>query len=46
MKPKKRHTKSRKRIRRAEIKMTALVLSTCPKCKHLVKPHTVCEFCG
>ena len=28
------------------IKLTALTLSICPKCKRPVKPHTACEFCG
>ncbi len=46
MKPKKRHTKSRSRKRRAVIFKKPIVLSSCPKCKRPVKPHTACAFCG
>lgn len=52
MKPTQRHTKSRSRIRRAAVKMkskkmlNSRKLTTCPKCKKPVKPHTACAFCG
>ena len=46
MKPTQRHTKSRKRIRRAVIKLKSKKLTLCPKCKKPVKPHTACAFCG
>ncbi len=46
MKPKKRHTKSRKRVRRGAIKFKSATLTVCPKCKRPIKPHTACSFCG
>jgi len=46
MKPTQRHTKSRKRKRRAAIKLSRATLTFCPKCKRSVKPHTACAFCG
>ena len=44
--PKKRHTKTRKRVRRAAISMDKATTSTCPKCKKPIKPHTACSKCG
>ncbi len=44
--PTQRHTKSRKRKRRAAIKQKRVNLSICPKCKRPVRPHTACSFCG
>ena len=46
MKPKKRHTKTRKRVRRAAISLKKTTISTCPKCKSPIKPHTACSKCG
>ena len=46
MKPKKQHTKSRSRKRRSVIKLKSPRVSVCSKCKHPVKPHTACDFCG
>ena len=44
--PTQKHTKSRKRKRRAAISLKAVELTVCPKCKRPLKPHTACEFCG
>ncbi|MFN0205387.1 MAG: 50S ribosomal protein L32 [Planctomycetota bacterium] len=44
--PKRRHSKSRKRLRRAHDALTPPSLSTCPKCKAAKRPHTVCDNCG
>jgi len=44
--PTQKHTKSRKRKRRAVIKLKPVSLTVCPKCKRPLKPHTACAFCG
>ena len=44
--PTQRHTKSRKRKRRAVIKQRPVDLNVCPQCKRPVKPHQACGFCG
>ncbi len=44
--PRHRHTKSKVHQRRMHIFITPAVLSTCPKCKKPVLPHTVCKNCG
>ena len=44
--PKQRHTKSRRDIRRAHIHLTSPLLTKCPKCGRLTKPHTICPYCG
>ncbi|MFH1456793.1 MAG: 50S ribosomal protein L32 [Patescibacteria group bacterium] len=46
MTPTQRHTKSRKRKRRSAISLKTSSLSTCPKCKRVLKAHTACAFCG
>ncbi len=44
--PKKRRTKSSIGKRRSHDSLKKIKLSTCPKCKKDVLPHTVCENCG
>jgi len=44
--PTQRHTKSRKRKRRAAINLKPVELTVCPKCKRPLRPHTACSFCG
>ncbi len=44
--PAKRRTKQSKRERAAHFALTATSLTTCPKCKHAVRPHRVCPNCG
>ena len=44
--PTQKHTKSRKNIRRASQRMRPTKLVTCPKCKQLMRSHTVCSNCG
>lgn len=43
--PKRRHSKARKRIRRAAIKL-AVNLVLCKNCGKLSRPHIVCISCG
>lgn len=43
--PKRRHSKSRKRVRRAAIKL-AVNLIMCKNCGKPTKPHIVCISCG
>ncbi|MDD5147271.1 MAG: 50S ribosomal protein L32 [Candidatus Daviesbacteria bacterium] len=43
--PKRRHSKARKRTRRAAIKL-AINLVTCKNCSKLTLPHVVCKECG
>ncbi len=40
------HSKTAKRTRRGAIKLKKISLTSCPKCKEPVKPHTVCHKCG
>jgi len=44
--PKQRRSKSNTRMRRANWKMSALTLSTCPQCKKPRRPHYACANCG
>lgn len=44
--PKKRTTKSHQLKRRQNIFLEKPNLAKCPKCGHLILPHTVCSFCG
>lgn len=44
--PKRRHSKSRGRKRRAQWKLNMPGFATCPQCKQLKLPHQVCSFCG
>lgn len=43
--PKRRHSKSRKRVRRAAINL-AVNLIACKNCGGLTRPHMVCVSCG
>ncbi|EKD85374.1 MAG: hypothetical protein ACD_38C00036G0011 [uncultured bacterium] len=43
--PKRRHSKTRKRVRRAAIKLS-VNLVTCKSCSKLTLPHVVCKYCG
>ncbi len=43
--PKRRHSKSRKRVRRAAINL-AVSLVTCKNCGKPTRPHVVCVECG
>ncbi len=43
--PKRRHSKARKRTRRAAINL-AVSSVTCKNCGKLTIPHTVCRECG
>lgn len=44
--PKKRRSKSKKRIKRACWKAEVPNLRACPNCSALVRPHRVCPECG
>jgi large subunit ribosomal protein L32 len=44
--PKKRTSKSRKRMRRAHDALSAPNLSTCPDCGEPRLPHRACSSCG
>ena len=43
--PKRRHSKARKRTRRAAIKLV-VNFANCKNCGKLTKSHTVCKECG
>jgi len=44
--PKKRTSKARKRSRRANWKLEAPALNTCPQCHRLRLSHRACKNCG
>ena len=44
--PTQKHTKSQKNIRRGAIKLRAVKLVVCPKCKQAAWPHQACAECG
>jgi large subunit ribosomal protein L32 len=44
--PVKRHSKSRKNMRRAHDFLKSASLSTCPQCHEPKLPHHVCKNCG
>jgi len=44
--PKKRHSNTRTRTRRANWKLTLQNLSECPQCHSKVMPHHACRVCG
>lgn len=45
--PKRKMSRSRTRHRKAQWFRTATpTTSTCPRCKALMRPHTVCSTCG
>ena len=43
--PKRRHSKARKRVRRASIKLVVSLVK-CKNCGKLMKSHVVCKECG
>ncbi len=44
--PKKKHSKARKRTRRASIKLNHLGLVKCENCQAVRIPHQACQSCG
>ncbi|NDD67059.1 50S ribosomal protein L32 [bacterium] len=44
--PKKRRSKSKKRMKTARWKIIVPQLRPCPECKALGRPHFVCSVCG
>jgi len=44
--PKRKHSKSRKRIKRACWKISAPNLRPCSNCGHLTRSHFACSACG
>lgn len=44
--PKRRHSKMRKRTRRASIKLEETGVVKCSNCKEPTIPHQVCQNCG
>ena len=44
--PKRRHSKARKRTRRASIFLAATALVVCKNCGQKTLPHIVCKNCG
>lgn len=44
--PKRRTSKSKKRMRRTHDKAKPPTLSPCPKCGEMRRPHRVCPNCG
>ncbi|MBU0730481.1 MAG: 50S ribosomal protein L32 [Proteobacteria bacterium] len=44
--PKRRHSHSRTRKRRANDGLTAPTVSSCPECGEPKLPHTLCSGCG
>ncbi|MEW6289912.1 MAG: 50S ribosomal protein L32 [Thermodesulfobacteriota bacterium] len=44
--PKRRHSRSRTRIRRAHDGLTAPTISTCSECGEPKLPHRLCSGCG
>lgn len=44
--PKRRVSKTRKRMRRTHYKLTAKQTVICPNCGAEIRPHRVCTHCG
>lgn len=44
--PKNRTSRTRKRLRRANLKMVTPNLTTCPQCHEPKLPHLICGNCG
>ncbi len=44
--PKRRHSKTRKRVRRASIMLKSLSLMMCKNCGKPTLPHIACKECG
>ena len=43
--PKRRISKTRKRMRRTHYKIEAKEITKCPNCGEMIKPHRVCPSC-
>lgn len=44
--PKRKHSKARKRTRRASISLDAISLVVCPNCNSKTLAHMACRSCG
>lgn len=44
--PKRRHSKARKRVRRAAINLAEIALVVCKNCGVKTRPHMACIECG
>lgn len=44
--PKRKQSKSRKNMRKANFKLSAPAMSTCSECGEIKQPHRVCPNCG
>ena len=44
--PKRRHSNTRTRLRRAHDALTVQAPSTCPNCKAPLRSHRICKACG
>jgi large subunit ribosomal protein L32 len=44
--PKRRHSVSRKHMRRAHDFLVSTQLGQCPKCGQQLRPHQICGYCG
>ncbi len=44
--PKRRHSNTRSRLRRAHDFLKPKSVSECPQCKAAVRPHRICPSCG
>ncbi len=44
--PKKKHSKARKRTRRASINLKEVLMIRCTNCNELTIPHQACRSCG
>ncbi len=44
--PKRRTSKTKKRMRRTHLKKEVGAITTCPKCGAAIRPHRACEKCG
>ncbi len=44
--PKRRHSRSRRNMRRAHDGLPIPGMSVCTECQNLIRPHVVCPHCG
>jgi large subunit ribosomal protein L32 len=44
--PTQKRSKSRKKRRQYQFRLSKIQISSCPKCKKPVLPHRICPFCG
>ncbi|MFH1283206.1 MAG: 50S ribosomal protein L32 [bacterium] len=44
--PKRKHSRSRRDMRRAHWKVTVVNYNECPQCHEVKLPHKICPFCG